>query len=117
MTEFEYQELLIGTASLVTELVAVFISVLVAYFACAYLVGNKLTKFQLIALSFTYSMFSFLIISLVYGNLMRIAGITASFLELETTPSAGITLMGPIILLLSWLISIIFMIQVRRSAD
>lgn len=117
MTEFEYQELLIGTSSLVTELVSVFISVLVAYLVCAYLVGNKLTRFQLIAVSFTYSMFSFLLILLVYGNLMRMAGIKASFFELETTPGVGIPLMGPIILLLSWLISIIFMIQVRRSPD
>ena len=115
MTEYEYQELLIATASLVTDLVAVFISVLVAYLACAYLVGNKLTKFQLIAVSFTYSMFSLLIITLVYGNLMRIAAIKVSFFELETTPSVGIPLVGPLILLLSWLISIIFMIQVRRS--
>ena len=79
MTEFEYQELLIGTSSLVTELVSVFISVLVAYLACAYLVGNKLTRFQLFAVSFTYSMFSLLLILLVYGNLMRMAGIKASF--------------------------------------
>ena len=117
MTEFEYQELLIGTSSLVTELVAVFVSVLIAYLACAYLVGNKLTRFQFIAVGITYSMFSLLIIFLVYGNLMRMAGITKSFLELQTTPSVGITLVGPIIMLLSWLISIVFMLQVRRSPD
>ena len=117
MTEFEYHDLLNGTTSVISEITAVFISVFIAYLVCMYLVGKKLTKFQITAVSFTYSMFALLMVFLVYRNLTRISRITASYLELETAQSTQIALLGPAIMLLSWLISIIFMIQIRRSPN
>ena len=117
MTEFEYHELLNGIGSAITEVTAVFISVFVAYLVCVYLVGKKLTRLQIIAVNSTYSMFSLLMVFLVYGNLIRIMQIAESYLGLESTPSIGVLLIGPAIMLLSWLISIVFMFQIRRSPD
>ena len=117
MTEFEYHELITSIGSMITELTALFISVFVAYLVCSYVVGSKLSRFQYLAITFTYSIFVLLMIFIVYSNLVRSDRLTASYFQLETATASPVFLTGPIVMGLAWVISLVFMLQIRRSSD
>lgn len=115
MTEYEFQELLTGIGANTTDLTAVFISIFAAYMICAYTVGKKLNRFQLVAVTFTYSTFELFMVFLTYNNLVRMGAIVSSYYGSEDVTLSRFYLLGPGILILAWLISIIFMMQTRKS--
>ena len=58
MTEYELVDSAISYQDLATTHFMNFVTILFAYLVCAYLVAEKLTRFQLIALNVLYSTFS-----------------------------------------------------------
>ena len=115
MTEFEVNELITGSMGLIIDLTTIFISIFAAYIVCTYIVGAKLSKLQSIAISFVYSMFSLFLVSLVYDQLIRIMAMIAVFRNLENLPIPALKYIGPTCMVIAWLLSIIYMIQVRRQ--
>ena len=114
MTEYEYHELINGIGSMITELTALFVSVFVAYLICSYTVGGKLSRFQFLAISFTYSTLAFLIILIVYNNLSRSSQLAESYFQIEAS-QGSLLLLGPFVMGVAWLISIVFMLQTRKE--
>jgi len=117
MTDYEYQDLLTGIGGGINEQTALFVSIFVAYVICMHLVGNSLTKFQLACVSSAYSVYSLLLMFLVVRNLNRFVFLASEFRgeELHIWTSPLIT--GPVVMFFSWLISIVFMLQVRKKAQ
>ncbi|NKB32424.1 MAG: hypothetical protein GKR91_04935 [Pseudomonadales bacterium] len=115
MTEYEFYDLLVNFGSTVTEMVAVFISVFVAYIVCVYAVGSKLSTIQSVALSVVYSVFSLFFVFLVYNSLSTLQTMANDYNNIEGDASLGIGAIAPISLLLAWLASIVYMYQVRRN--
>ncbi|MDA1369596.1 MAG: hypothetical protein O2971_02380 [Proteobacteria bacterium] len=101
--------------SAVNEPVAIFISVFVVYIVCVYLVGSKLSTIQSIAITLVYSVFSLFFIFLVYTFLTGVGTIQADFNNTEFDGNIGLGAIAPLILVLAWLLSIIYMVQVRRE--
>ena len=62
MNYFEFSELILLTYSTMIEQLTVFLTVLFAYFAVAYLVAKKLSTFQLLAVTLVYSLFQLIAI-------------------------------------------------------
>ena len=89
-----------------------FFTMFSAYVIASYLVGPKLTAFQVIAATVLYSVFC----------AGPIAGVYAAATDLQLFPvgtrAAQIEhpFLVPIILVLSWALSIAFMLDVRRKA-
>ena len=83
-----------------------------AYLIITYLVGDKLTNFQAYAVSLLYSVFC----------LGPIVGFYLAVIDLNTidhgarAPQVEIPYLVPSIMLLSWLVSIIFMVNVRKRS-
>ena len=115
MTEYEFNEILTGSMALILELTAVFISVFVAFIVCAYLVGAKLSKLQSIGISFVYSSFTAFLVFLIYMQLSRIGRLLADYNGLEFTSISVVYLIGPGVIVISWILSIIYMAQVRAE--
>ena len=116
MTEYEFNEILTGSMALIAELTAIFISLFVAFIVCAYLVGAKLSKLQSIGISFVYSSFSAFLVFLIYMQLTRIGQLVADYNGLESTSLPVVYLFGPGIIVISWILSIIYMTQVRAES-
>lgn len=115
VTEYEFNDLVVSYVSAVNETVAIFISVFVAYIVCVYLVGSKLSTIQSIAITGVYSVFSLFFISLVYTFVTGVGTISADFNNSEFDGNIGLGVIGPLTLVLAWLISIIYLVQVRRE--
>ena len=89
-----------------------FIAVLSAYLIVAYLVGSKLSQFQLWSISVLYSLFSLgpiwgFHIAILDMNASQYAGTHPTYLK-----SAGYI---PLIMLFAWALSIAFMLEARRN--
>ena len=52
---YEYRDLILSHESMYIQYQAFYVSLLSAYLAAAYLIGRKLTRFQVLAISFLYS--------------------------------------------------------------
>lgn len=58
MSTYEINELIYSGISTAFEIVAIFLTVLFAYFAVAYFVGKRLSRFQVTTITLVYSAFS-----------------------------------------------------------
>ena len=115
MTNHELAELYIGMQSNLTEMMAVYISVLFAYLAVAFLVGNKLNSFQLYTISIIYSFFSL-------NAIWSIAQVGRAQIQLTNfgngfdSAISEVQFFGNILLLIAvWVASLVFMKQTRNA--
>ncbi len=120
MTYFEYQELTTGIVSVMISLQAIFITVFSAFVVMVYFVGRKLSKLEVIAISFVYSLFSGLMVFSMVNQLLRILAISNNYSESAnidfTVPQVTVALSGiAMIYGLSWAIGIIYMVKTHRS--
>jgi len=100
-------------------------SVLFAYIVSAYLVGNKLSKFQVFAISSLYSIYFTFPVLATFGEQRRIQSLgerfnedhPAEFLHYYAEGSAVEYLMygGLIISFIAWALSLYFMYDCRRK--
>jgi len=116
MTYYEYQDLFTGVSSQLNTLGATIFTLFIAFLVCAHFVGSKLGKFQVILITIAYSSYFLFTTYLFYGQLNRIQNISAEFFELESLPSLGFSLLVFPIYGLGWLLSVIYMYQVRRDS-
>ena len=117
MSEYELVDILGNLGSGIFDITSMFITIFFAYVVCVYLVGSKISRFQIIALSAIYSAFSFFLTYLVINSMFRMAFIIARLSESDAPVVPLYQYIGPGILLLTWLLSIIYAYQVRASAN
>ena len=93
--------------------VTIYMTILFAYITVAYFVSAKLTKFQAIAISTLYSVFALYMISSAHtaSQMLSVIGYAVSEVDSSWEPTVIV-----IILLISWLFSIILFIQARRMS-
>jgi hypothetical protein len=113
MTEYELNDLLIGNNSNLANLVAIYFSIFVAFLVCVYIVGPKLSKSQSTAITIVYSMFSIFIFYLIIQTLFVNMRLVDDFYNIDNSTIPIGFFVGPGTLILSWLLSVIYMIQVR----
>jgi hypothetical protein len=112
-SSYELAELILGTLSTGIEQLTLFLTVLFAYFAVAYLVGKKLTKFQLYSITFVYSAFQ-LVAVVTFMSLQQRLEVLLVFRDGETPISWVIP---SSVCIVGWLLSIVFMVHSRKSND
>lgn len=114
MTNFELSQIGLTFNMSFQNQIAIFISILFAYIVAAYLVGSKLNKFQLWSITTIYSLFSVLTLSALYNLGTGIVHTTylAQGEDITFTANSAVA-----ICVLAWILSIIFMVQIRRSAE
>ena len=121
MTEYEYLDLISTYRGETGFHVMNFIAVMFGYVAAAYFVGNKLTNFQVTAITILYTIFAPLPVAAGYEALQATRATHLQYLETFGEPSYSSTLIlfGPELVLVvvgaSWIISIVFMFQTRRA--
>ena len=121
----EYLELIIAASASTGQFAVAATSVLFAYVAAAYLVGHKLSRFQVVAISVLYSIYFTFPVLATLGELRRIQNLVsrfqqefpAEFQHYYSEGSAQEYLMygGLIISFLAWALSIYFMYDRRRK--
>jgi len=114
MSNFELSELTLLYNSAQLEYVVVFVSVLFAYLAAAYLSGSKLTRFQVLTLSSVYSAFELYIISLYYNLSIAFMTLTV-FLTGNNFQWYFVVITA--VLIGALIMSLIFMAQARTRND
>lgn len=111
LSTYEISELTMLTVSTSIDQLMLIITVIFAYFAVAYLVGDKLTRFQLYSITFVYSSFTFVAIYVMAGLSQRISRLIAysqgDFQLLWYIP--------PLLCFSGWVLSIAFMIHSRNQ--
>jgi len=112
LTPYEIQDLIWSITAVNYAGLGIHISVLSAYLIVAYATGKKLNKFQLISISLLYSAFILIGIQTLYINyfsierLITLGGGTGNAVFVYTILT---------VLVLSWLLSLLFMIEQRRG--
>ncbi len=91
--------------------VTIYMTILFAYITVAYFVSAKLTRFQAISISALYSIFALYMISSAHtaSQMLSIIGYEVSGVDSSWEPNAIL-----LILLVSWIFSIILFAQARR---
>ena len=122
MTEYEVVDALSSLRGEAATHVMYFVSVMFGYVVAAYLVGEKISRFQALAITGVYSIWApgpilaAVDATAAMRNIYIRYGADMSFRVVET----DLILVAPttvsVAMALSWLISIIFMWQVRKSA-
>jgi len=99
-----------------------FVTVLFAYLVMTYFVGEKLNSFQLWGLSIIYSIYEYLPASAAFQEIQMLGALMTQFHEIHPAEASiyiprGQTNPIPfaVIALLSWLLSVGFMFQLRRK--
>lgn len=93
-----------------------FMSALFAYLALVHFAANSLSKFQVIAVSAIYSVFTFSLLTGVYSSMITLGNIDF-VLNGDSGPiAAAVTYGFPVLLIASWVISILFMYQERKKS-
>ena len=90
----------------------VYMTILFAYITVAYIVAVKLTKFQAIGISTLYSVFALYMISSAYNSSSMLS--TIGFVISDIDSSWEPMVIG-LILVISWVFSIVLFVQARRS--
>ena len=120
MTEYEYHDFALtsqlagGQASM--DVVAVFF----AYIICVYIVGRKLTSFQVTALTIVYTTFVFMPIIAVHETLQNLQAVAAKYPEYEQTQGylmAVASVLVPLTLAMAWLLSVVYMLSLRINRN
>ncbi len=112
MTEFEFLTYAQGVGSAASESAMAYITVFSAYVVSAYLAGREMSLIQSIGLTFAYSVFSLLTIFSIFTAILGFAEIASKYPQYINNPQeVKIYLAGPSCLLLTWLMSVLFMIS------
>ena len=114
MSNFELNELILGYASVLNEILAIHVSIFSAYMIVAYVVGRKLDNFQLYAISVLYSVYS-LQQTFVFFTTGAISAQLVFFITGDNIIWSSY--LSLIIFLSSWLGSLFFMRHCRKEND
>jgi hypothetical protein len=107
MNEYEIIEATYAIRQAGATDVSSFFTVLSAYLVVAYLVGDKLSKFQLWSITGLYTLYLYFPIAATHIAVADLA-------QLDAVPPGAEYLR--FVLVLMWLVSIVFMIQKRRES-
>ena len=107
MNEYEVIEATYAIRQAGAADVTSFFTVLSAYLVVAYLVGDKLSKFQLWTISGLYTLYLYYPIAATQIDVVDLA-------QLDALPLGAQYL--TFVLVLMWLVSVVFMIQKRRES-
>jgi hypothetical protein len=114
MSSFEIIELGLSFNASTLDQASMFMSGLFAYIAASYFAGSKLSRFQYLAITGIYSAFSFFTI----GGYVGISNSYIAFENIKSGTDLSFMLYGAALMLItSWIVSILFMLSVRKSDD
>lgn len=111
LTKFEMAELALMYHAARLEQVSVLIAIFTGYIATAYLIASKLTRFQLVSITFVYS----IMVLILTAGYMGIS-IEASALDEQREGSFQMNIFTSVgaIFLVAWILSLSFMWHSRR---
>ena len=121
MTEYEYLDLISTYRSETGFHIMNFIGVMFGYVAAAYFVGEKLTRFQVTAITILYTIFAPLPIAAGYEALQATRMNYLAYVDSFGEPpyNSILILFGPelalVVVAASWVRSVLFMYQTRRG--
>lgn len=122
MEQSDYVELIIMAGDSLGSHVMNYIYILFAYLVMAYFVGDRLTRLQVWIVSILYTAVLVLPANAAFQRLSTMNALTADFFKdfpdqagglINQTPTLPIV--SSIFLASSWIVSIVFMISVRRK--
>ena len=90
----------------------VYMTILFAYITVAYFVAAKLTKFQAIGISALYSVFALYMISSSYNSSWMLSTIGKMISAIDSSWEPVVI---ALILVISWIFSIVLFVQARRA--
>ena len=114
MSKYELADLQLSMIANNSDIFAIFISLLFAYFALAYIEGNRLSMFQLTSITFVYSAAMLIQMYTMWDLLSNLNVINFVLLG---QGYATATYVYAAILISAWITSIVFMVQTRRKND
>ena len=109
MNEFEAIEAIYAIRGVTADDAMNFISMVSGYLAVAYFVGDKLSKFQMWAVTGLYSVWVIGPIAGFYTGVIDMARLGG----MEAAPMVRYPLWVPVLMGASWVVSVLFMLQVR----
>lgn len=112
LSVYELQDLLFTGTSTSYELLAIYISIMSAFFVAAYYFGNKLSKIELIISTSVYSTFCALVVLGLYQTLARTVLLVSFGGGIDNTIAVYITI---IVMIVAWALSVLFMYQRSQS--
>jgi len=121
MTEYEIVDALSSLRAEIGGHVMNFAAVLFGYLVTAYFVGGKLSRFQVTAITAVYIIFLPGPLTGAYEAATTMKNIYYAHPDVTTYPLAAshyivaIPILVPAIVLSSWVISVLFMIQTRKT--
>ena len=121
MTEYEIIDTIISVRADIAQHSMNFVSVLFAYILAAYLVGSKLSRFQVSMITILYALWSPGPILVAYDGATALQNLYFNHREVLSVEMGASPLMATAPVVVSaamcsaWLISIVFMVQVRTS--
>jgi hypothetical protein len=114
MSGYEQADLYYTTRDSTILLVTTFMSALFAYIAVAHIAAKQFTGFQTIAISLIYSLFVMFLLSGIFPSMEALHNLTMFLFG----DAYAFTIYGfPTLLLLSWVVSLLFMYQARKRED
>ena len=114
LTRFELWEIFYMAREAASSDITFLVTILSAYLAVAFIAAKRLSKFQLVSISVIYSgsyFYSCVSFSTAYNTVFEIMGILTGLVVPAWINGFYV------ILLITWVISILFMIQARREKD
>ncbi len=122
MTEYEIIDTIISVRADIAQHSMNFVSVLFAYILAAYLVGSKLSRFQVSMITILYVLWSPGPILAAYDGAVALQDLYVHHRAVLSVEMGASPLMAtaPLVvsaaMLLAWVISVVFMIQVRVTS-
>ena len=114
LSKYELIDLFYTISGNVTDNLTIVITTLFAYLALAHIAGKTLSKFQVSSITTIYSAFVLFMIGGIHRDSRSVSDIAYVLFQLDTH-SDGVIL--AVVLIVSWLLSIVFMAQLRRADD
>ena len=112
MTEYEALEAIYTIRATTAADGMYFVSILSAYLVVAYVVGPELSRFQVITITILYSLFLTMPINGMYSGLGDLLLLEHPF---RPDRPEGAQYVIPGVMIVAWIASVLFMIQVRVS--
>ncbi|GJM12268.1 MAG: hypothetical protein DHS20C12_06710 [Pseudohongiella sp.] len=114
MSNFELSELILNYNNTLLAQLTVFTTALFAFLAAIFFAAHKLSKFQLISITFIYSGFCFVVVA-GYFNMAR--GMAQTVLYVTGGDSSVTLFSMGILLIAGWILSLIFMRHTVKRND
>ena len=112
LTNFELIETYFLVRDALLSDLTVYMTILFAYITVAYFVSAKLTRFQAIGISLLYSVFALYMISSAHTAHQMLSTIGFEISGLDSSWESTVILL---ILLISWVFSVLLFVQARRK--